>query len=156
MREIFDYILSLLKSRILPLVLVFVVLVTILINRLFSLQIINGESYKASLTDSVKKDMSVAATRGRIYDRNGVLLAYNDLAFAVKISDSGKYSDSNGRKAIDIKNETINNWHRCLCGIAMQLSRKHGETGAARGSRIYREILPYPRAELYPNRQRGV
>ena len=109
MREIFDYILSLLKSRILPLVLVFVVLVTILINRLFSLQIINGESYKASLTDSVKKDMSVAATRGRIYDRNGVLLAYNDLAFAVKISDSGKYSDSNGRKAIDIKNETINN-----------------------------------------------
>lgn len=37
------------------------------------------------------------------------LLAYNDLAFAVKISDSGKYSDSNGRKAIDIKNETINN-----------------------------------------------
>ncbi len=41
--------------------------------------------------------------RGRIYDRNGVLLAYNDLSYAVKISDSGRYSDN------AVKNKTINN-----------------------------------------------
>ncbi len=103
MREIFDYCLSLLKSRLVPLVLVFVVLVSVLVTRLFSLQIINGESYAANLTESIKKTTSVAATRGRIFDRNGVLLAYNELAFAVKISDSGTYPDN------DTKNAAINN-----------------------------------------------
>lgn len=103
MREIFDYCLSLLKSRLVPLVLVFVVLMSVLVTRLFSLQIINGESYSTNLTESIKKTTSVAATRGRIFDRNGVLLAYNELAFAVKISDSGSYSD------IDVKNAAINN-----------------------------------------------
>lgn len=103
MREIFDYCLSLLKSRLVPLVLVFIVLVSVLVTRLFSLQIINGESYAANLTESIKKTTSVAATRGRIFDRNGVLLAYNELAFAVKISDSGTYPDN------ETKNATINN-----------------------------------------------
>ena len=89
MKEIFDYILSLFKSRIFPLIMVFIVLVGVLVNRLFSLQIINGESYVKDLSSSIQKDMSVAATRGRIFDKNGVLLAYNDLAYAVRISDSG-------------------------------------------------------------------
>ena len=78
MKEIFDYILSLFKSRIFPLIMVFIVLIGVLVNRLFSLQIINGESYVKDLSSSIQKDMSVAATRGRIFDKNGVLLAYND------------------------------------------------------------------------------
>ena len=94
MKEIFDYILSLFKSRIFPLIMVFIVLVGVLVNRLFSLQIINGESYVKDLSSSIQKDMSVAATRGRIFDKNGVLLAYNDLAYAVRISYSGKYEDN--------------------------------------------------------------
>ena len=49
MKEIFDYILSLFKSRIFPLIMVFIVLVGVLVNRLFSLQIINGESYVKDL-----------------------------------------------------------------------------------------------------------
>ena len=102
MKEIFDYILSLFKSRIFPLIMVFIVLVGVLVNRLFSLQIINGESYVKGLSSSIQKDMSVAATRGRIFDKNGVLLAYNDLAYAVRISDSGKYEDN------DTKNRLLN------------------------------------------------
>ena len=102
MKEIFDYILSLFKSRIFPLIMVFMVLVGVLVNRLFSLQIINGESYVKDLSSSIQKDMSVAATRGRIFDKNGVLLAYNDLAYAVRISDSGKYEDN------DTKNRLLN------------------------------------------------
>ena len=107
-REIFEYVVSLFKSRLFPLILVFVMITVILINRLFTLQIINGESYVTDLTDSIKKDMSVSATRGRIFDRNGVLLAYNELAYAVTISDSGTYKDKDGKKATDIKNETVN------------------------------------------------
>ena len=102
MKEIFDYILSLFKSRIFPLIMVFIVLVGVLVNRLFSLQIINGESYVKDLSSSIQKDMSVATTRGRIFDKNGVLLAYNDLAYAVRISDSGKYEDN------DTKNRLLN------------------------------------------------
>lgn len=94
MKEVFEYILSLFKSRIFPLILVFAILVGVLINRLFGLQIINGESYVKDLSSFIQKDMSVAATRGRIFDKNGVLLAYNDLAYAVRISDSGKYNNN--------------------------------------------------------------
>lgn len=94
MKEVFEYILSLFKSRIFPLILVFAILVGVLINRLFGLQIINGESYVKDLSSSIQKDMSVAATRGRIFDKNGVLLAYNDLAYAVRISDSDKYNNN--------------------------------------------------------------
>lgn len=94
MKEVFEYILSLFKSRIFPLILVFAILVGVLINRLYGLQIINGESYVKDLSSSIQKDMSVAATRGRIFDKNGVLLAYNDLAYAVRISDSGKYNNN--------------------------------------------------------------
>ena len=94
MKEVFEYILSLFKSIIFPLILVFAILVGVLINRLFGLQIINGESYVKDLSSSIQKDMSVAATRGRIFDKNGVLLAYNDLAYAVRISDSGKYNNN--------------------------------------------------------------
>lgn len=102
MKEVFEYILSLFKSRIFPLILVFAILVGVLINRLFGLQIINGESYVKDLSSSIQKDMSVAATRGRIFDKNGVLLAYNDLAYAVRISDSGKYNNNTE------KNEKLN------------------------------------------------
>ena len=102
MKEVFEYIISLLKSRIFPMILVFIVLISVLVHRLFVLQIINGDSYVEDLSSSIQKDMSVAAARGRIYDRNGVLLAYNDLSYAVKISDSGRYSDN------ATKNATIN------------------------------------------------
>ena len=94
MKEVFEYIISLLKSRIFPMILVFIVLISVLVHRLFVLQIINGDSYVEDLSSSIQKDMSVAATRGRIFDKNGVLLAYNDLAYAVRISDSGKYNNN--------------------------------------------------------------
>lgn len=101
-REIFEYILSFLKSRLLPLVLVFILLFVTILVRLFSLQIVSGDVYAQSVTDSQEKTMSVPATRGRIFDRNGNLLAYNDLAFSVKISDSGTYTSNK------VKNQSIN------------------------------------------------
>ena len=75
MKEVFDYILSIIKSRIFPLVMIFIILVCILVNRLFNLQIMNGEDYVNNLSSSIQKNMSVTATRGRIFDKNGVLLA---------------------------------------------------------------------------------
>lgn len=102
LQDLLDLILNFLKSRLVPLVLAFVLLFIVLINRIFSLQIMNGSSYVQSLTDSIEMTQSVAATRGRIFDKNGKLLAYNELAHAVKISDSGKYANN------AVKNEKVN------------------------------------------------
>lgn len=101
-RDIFEYILSFLKSRLLPMIIVFGILFIILISRLFNLQIINGQSYVENVSSSIEKKTTVAATRGRIFDKNGVLLAYNELAYSIKISDSGTYTSN------EVKNPIIN------------------------------------------------
>ena len=49
----------------------------IMVYRLFYLQVINGEYYLDTFKLRIKKEKSIAATRGNIYDRNGNLLAYN-------------------------------------------------------------------------------
>ncbi len=80
-----------------------------LVYRLFSLQIINGENYLDTFRLKIKKEKSIAATRGNIYDRNGKLLAYNELSNSVTIEDvfesgSGKNAAINEvvNKVIDI------------------------------------------------------
>ena len=80
------------------------VLAGIMIYRLFYLQIINGEHYLDTFKLRIKKEKSIAATRGNIYDRNGNLLAYNELANSVTIEDVYK----SGRGKNKSINETLN------------------------------------------------
>ncbi len=82
---------------------VLVVLSCLLVYRLFFLQVINGEYYLDSFKLKIKKEKTIPAARGNIYDRNGKLLAYNELANAVTIEDVYK-SGSGKSKAI---NETL-------------------------------------------------
>ena len=116
-QEIKDYIIAILKSRLLPLVTLFIVMDIVLINRLFELQIVQGDDYLASISDTLEQTRSVTSTRGNIYDCNGVLLAYNDLAFSVKISDSGTY------ESLAQKNEVLNE----VIADAVTIIQKHGE-----------------------------
>ena len=116
-QEIKDYVISILKSRLLPLVTLFIVMNIVLIHRLFELQIVQGEAYLSSISDSIEQTKSVASTRGNIYDCNGVLLAYNDLAFSVKISDSGTY------ESLSEKNQILNE----VIAKAVTIIQKHGE-----------------------------
>lgn len=93
-----DYLLSLINTRVIYLIVVFIALGFILINRIFTLQIINGEEYLNSFELRTKKEITIDATRGNIYDCNGVLLAYNELAYSVEIQDvfeSGKKKNEN-------------------------------------------------------------
>ena len=60
-----------------------------LIYRLFMLQIVNGETYLNNFQLRIKREVSIDGTRGNIYDRNGNILAYNELAYAVTIRDNG-------------------------------------------------------------------
>lgn len=80
------------ESRGAVLIIVFGILAFVLIQKLFDLQIINGESYLTDFTMQIKKEKTIKSTRGEIYDRNGYPLAYNKLAYSVTFEDSGSYS----------------------------------------------------------------
>ena len=74
------------QSRLVTLIIIFCVSSSILIGRLFYLQIVKGSDYLENYEYSIRRTTSVAATRGNIYDRNGNLLAYNQLAYSVTIN----------------------------------------------------------------------
>lgn len=75
------------NGRILILLLVITILSVVLTARLFVLQIVNGEETLEEFTLKIQKERTINSTRGKIYDRNGVLLAYNELAYNVTIED---------------------------------------------------------------------
>ena len=79
----------------------------ILTGRLFVLQIVRGEEYQKNYNLKVEKTEVIDATRGNIYDRNGKLLAYNELTYAVTIEDNKEY-ESTKEKNEDL-NSTIYN-----------------------------------------------
>ncbi len=78
---------NLLTSRLLLLFIIFVGMAVLLIYRLFDLQIVNGESYVDNFRLMIQRERITEGTRGNIYDRNGQLLAYNELAYSVTIED---------------------------------------------------------------------
>jgi penicillin-binding protein 2 len=79
--------LEFLTSRLLLLFIVFVAMAATLIYRLFDLQIVNGQSYLDNFQLMIQKEKTIQGTRGNIYDRNGNILAYNELAYSVTIED---------------------------------------------------------------------
>ena len=90
------------KSRLAVAALVMILLFSALLWRVFSLQIINGKEYQENYTLTIVKERTLNSTRGNIYDRNGNLLAYNELSYSVTIEDNGTYSSTS------VKNESLN------------------------------------------------
>lgn len=87
-------------SKLLIMALIFIALGSILIFRLFHLQIVNGAAYLEDFTLKIQKEKSISSTRGNIYDREGKILAHNELAYNVTLEDVFE----SGSK----KNESIN------------------------------------------------
>ena len=92
MEIIKDFFVNAFSSRIRVVSVVMGVFAAILISRLFYLQIINGSEYQDNYNLKLEKTETIPATRGNIYDRNGNLLAYNELVYAVTIQDNGSYA----------------------------------------------------------------
>ena len=84
-KEAIDYIM---RSRLVVLIVVFCLTSSVLIGRLFYLQIVRGEDYLENYELQIRKTRKIPATRGNIFDRNGELLAYNKLAYSVTIEDT--------------------------------------------------------------------
>ncbi len=87
---IWEKVKQVLSSRLLPISLVFILLISLLINRLFTLQIVEGEEHSEDLSLKYTKTREIKSTRGNIYDRNGILLAYNKLIYSVVLEESTK------------------------------------------------------------------
>jgi len=75
----------------------FVAMSFILVQRLFELQIINGEEYASNFSLRTTKERTIKSTRGNIYDRNGRPLAYNTLSYSVTLEDNGTYRNNRER-----------------------------------------------------------
>ncbi len=99
MEIIKDFFKNLFSSRTYIVILIMVAFSVILISRLFYLQIVKGSSYQDNYNLKLEKNTSIEATRGNIYDRNGNLLAYNELVYAITIEDTGTYSNNKVRSA---------------------------------------------------------
>ena len=67
-------------DRRLVLMVLMIVFPAVLLSRLFVLQIVRGEDYQANYDLHIERTETIDSTRGRIYDRDGELLAYNELA----------------------------------------------------------------------------
>ena len=92
-----EFIKKVLGSRVFILSIFFIGLFGILSMRLFDLQIIRGEEYQESYMTMTEKEIKLASTRGNIYDKNGNVLAYNELSYNVTIQDNGDYKKTNDR-----------------------------------------------------------
>ncbi len=82
-----ENLINLFTSRFLFLYVAFFAMMVVLLIRVFDLQIIHGEEYLDDFMLKAEKSREIPSTRGNIYDRNGVLLAYSELAYTVKIED---------------------------------------------------------------------
>lgn len=66
--------------------LVIIVAFMVFVGRLFSLQVLQGELWKAKAEDNSTKIVNVPAMRGIIYDRNGTVLARNVASYNVVVT----------------------------------------------------------------------
>lgn len=90
-------ILDVLQTRAFVAIVIFCITSAILVQRVFYLQIVKGQEYFDNYKIQIQKTKEVEGSRGNIYDRNGNLLAYNELAYSVTIEDNGEY-DSRKQK----------------------------------------------------------
>lgn len=97
-KEVFETIKEILSrflsSRLFFLGIVFTTLFSVLVIRLFHLQILKGDEYLTEYQGRTLTEVTTEGTRGNIYDRDGRLLAYNELQYNITIADNGAYDTS--------------------------------------------------------------
>lgn len=65
----------------------------VLLVRLFSLQIVEGEKHRVQFKESIVRDTKITAPRGTIYDKYGVPLATTKVVYNLKYDKSDKSSE---------------------------------------------------------------
>lgn len=85
--------------------LVFVILFMIVIGRLFTLQVLNGDYYVQNYVQKSIKEVTIPAARGNIYDAEGNILAYNELVNNITLADVDAYKQNT--KGINERNRML-------------------------------------------------
>lgn len=65
----------------------------LLVYRLFVLQIVQGEEHLESFNYKVERTIETSGSRGNIYDCNGKLIAYNQLAYSVTLESTDETAE---------------------------------------------------------------
>ncbi|MEY8428995.1 penicillin-binding transpeptidase domain-containing protein [Lachnospiraceae bacterium 48-42] len=97
---------------------VFCLLSAVLVQRVFYLQIVKGQDYADRYEIQIQKTKEVEGTRGNIFDRNGRLLAFNELAYSVTIEDNGEYDST------EEKNQVLNE----VVSTVIEMVESNGDT----------------------------
>ncbi len=109
-----DFLKKLVSSRLVTLSVLFIGMFALLTVNLFNLQIVHGEDYLNEYMQKTEKVIYTPGTRGNIFDRNGNVLAYNELAYSVAVQDTGAYQTAQDRNAMLLR--------------LVRILEKHGET----------------------------
>lgn len=88
------------KSRYLPISIIYILLFAAIISQLFHLQIVMGDEYSNTMELKAEQERDLKSTRGNIRDRNGNLLAYNELSYTVTLEDNGKLKTNEEKNAM--------------------------------------------------------
>ncbi|MCI8514818.1 MAG: penicillin-binding protein [Lachnospiraceae bacterium] len=106
-KEVWDIILYVIKkivtSRLFIVVILFAGMFASLVWKLFDIQIVDSEKYQEEYIQKTLKTIQTPSTRGNIYDRNGNLLAYNQLTYSVTMMDTGAFKDGYERNKMLIE-----------------------------------------------------
>lgn len=113
--------------------------------RLFTLQILQGEAYQTRAADNRTREISLTTQRGKIYDRNGTVLARNIASYNVVITPGDLPGDEGAIQevfrqlseiiAVPVNNgntdeETVRNFTPCQTDLGISQIVYIGETNA--------------------------
>ena len=103
-------ILNFITNRVSLLTFLFLFMGGVLLYRCFDLQIVQGQKYLDEFILKTEKTRDISSSRGSILDRNGEVLAYDELAYSVKIEDVFESGRGKNKKL----NNTIYRLIKCI------------------------------------------
>lgn len=109
-----EFLKKVIASRVFALAAMFTFMFLFLVVKLFHMQIINGEQALKEYISKTLETVYTPGSRGNILDRNGNVLAYNELAYSVTVQDTGAYKTSAEKNTMFLQ--------------LVQILEKHGET----------------------------
>lgn len=103
LESVVDFLKSIVKSRYFTFVVTYILLFSILVGRMFYLQIVKGETYDKEASLQMQRVKTIKSSRGKIYDCNGKLLATNEQTYAITLEDSGELEDNPSKNRMILK-----------------------------------------------------
>lgn len=89
-----------LSSRMIPIAVFYMVLTGVLIFQMYRIQILDAGQVVAEDEYKQTRERQTDSTRGLIYDRNGRVLAYNELSYSVILEDSPLLNTNDKKNAM--------------------------------------------------------